>query len=66
MMDSSSNVKQQISKKCKDLAMFMNCLVDGIDPSIQVPLEVEVQPESGSFSVWINDVVGNNENILIV
>lgn len=28
----------------------MNCLVDGIDPSI--PLEVEVQPETcGSFSV---------------
>lgn len=48
----TNNVKQQISKKCEDLALFMNCLVDGVDPSAQAPLEVEVLPETcGSFSV---------------
>ncbi|XP_050534913.1 period circadian protein isoform X3 [Daktulosphaira vitifoliae] len=50
-IETSTNLKKQISNKCKDLAMFMNFLVDGIDPSIQIPLEVEIQPEHyDSFS----------------
>ncbi|VVC37382.1 Hypothetical protein CINCED_3A013027 [Cinara cedri] len=49
--DLKTNVKQQISQKFKDMALFMNSLVDGIDPSACISLKVEVQPETcGSFS----------------
>ncbi|XP_050430110.1 period circadian protein isoform X2 [Adelges cooleyi] len=50
-VETATKLKQQISNKCKDLALFMNFLVDGIDPAIQVPLQVEIQPETcESFS----------------
>jgi len=59
----NTNVKQHKSKKGSGLELYTNnCFVE--DLSVQVPLEVKVQPEMcGSFSVrYINDY----NNIILV
>lgn len=51
-----SNTKQRKSKKCKNLASYMNnCYGESTDSSMEAPLEAKVQPETcRSLSVSYN------------
>lgn len=52
MTNLNNSMEEQIVKKNQNMGLYMNCLAKNVDASIQVPLKVEVQPEScGIFSV---------------
>ena len=50
---SSESAKQQVSKRCKDLATFMESLMDKITKSDQGKFG-EIQLEDASFSVGMH------------
>jgi hypothetical protein len=45
--------RQQVSKQCRDLATFMETLIDNISKS---DLKVDLPHEEQSFSVSLNDL----------
>lgn len=61
---SSDSAKQQVSKRCKDLATFMESLMDKITKSDHGKSD-EIQAEEDSFSV-LNAIFANSERIFSV